>query len=413
MIYFLNIVKGLKNQMKFVLICEKCRKIFQPESGYYVCPICNGRLKIDYKNYNKFGENHTKIFNGIWRYHCHLPIEKENFISLGEGNTPLLNVNKNYFNVNLWIKNETINPTGTYKDRPASVGVTRAKELNAKGIVVASDGNTGPAVAAYSARADLPCIVLMPKSTPSCRYTQAASFGAKIFLIDGSINDCIDLSNKITEINGYHNCTTASTINPYQIEANKTISYEIVEKLGYSPDWIAVPIGGGGLLVGMMRGFQELYNSKKITSIPRILAVQAEKCSPFVNAYENNKNIMKWEGDFETIAFTIAVPYPLDGDIGVEFLKQSGGHAIAIKEKEILESVKKLARNIGILAEPAGGISFAGILKACQKSIIKKEENCVAIITGTGLKSMEIFNKIQKLIYTFPNDVKRMLDFLD
>jgi len=330
---------------------------------------------------------------------------------LGEGDTPLLNTN-NYYDLNLWIKNETINPTGTYKDRPASVGITRAKELNANGIVVASDGNTGPAVAAYSARADLPCIALMPKNTPSCRYTQAASFGAKIFLIDGSVNDCIDLSNKITEIKGYHNCTTATTVNPYQIEANKTISYEIIEKLGYSPDWVAVPVGGGGLLVGMIRGFQELYNSKKISKTPRILAVQAEACSPFVNACVNNKHIIKWEEVSETIAFPIAVPYPLDGDIALDFLKQSGGYATAIKEKEIIRSVKNLAQNMAILAEPAGGISFAGILKARQKGIIKKQENCVAVITGTGLKSLDVFNKLQKSIF-FPNDVKQMLDFLD
>jgi len=253
----------------------------------------------------------------------------------------------------------------------------------------------------------------MPKNTPSCRYTQAASFGTKIFLIDGSVNDCIDLSNKITEIKGYHNCTTASTVNPYQIEANKIISYEIIEKLGYSPDWVAVPVGGGGLLVGMMRGFQELYNSKKISSVLRILAVQAEACSPFVDAYVSDKHIIKWEGVFKTKAFLIAVPYPLDGDIALDFLKQSGGHAIAIKEKEIIRLVNDLAQNMGILAEPAGGISFAGILEARRKEIIKKQENCVAVITGTGLKSLDIFNKLQKSIYSFPNDIKQMLDFLD
>jgi len=399
--------------MKFVLICESCQKKFPSKSGYYVCPFCNGRLKIIYEESNKFVENYPKTFSGMWKYYSRLPIEKEDVISLGEGDTPLLNINISYSNVNIWIKNETVNPTCTYKDRPASVGVTRAKELNAKGIVVASDGNAGPAVAAYSARADLPCIVLMPKNIPSCRYTQASSFGAKIFLIDGSVNDCIDLSNKIAKIKGYHNCTTASTINPYQVEANKTISYEIIEKLGYSPDWIAVPVGGGGLLAGMMRGFQELYNFKKISKIPHILAVQAEACSPFVNAYISNKNIVKWESPFKTKAFPIAVPYPLDGDIALECLKQTIGCAIAIDEKEILESVKSLAQNSGILAEPAGGISFAGILKARQKGIIKKQENCVAVITGTGLKSLDVFNKLQKSIYSFPNDVKQMLDFLN
>jgi len=198
-----------------------------------------------------------------------------------------------------------------------------------------------------------------------------------------------------------------------KFEANKTISYEIIEKLGHSPDWVAVPVGGGGLLVGTMCGFQELYNFKKISKIPRILAVQAEACSPFVNAYVNNKHIVKWEGVFKTKAFPIAVPYPPDGVIALDFLKQSGGYAVAIKEKEILRSVKNLAQNMGILAEPAGGISFAGILEARRKGIIKKQENCVAVITGTGLKSLDVFNKLQKSIYFFPNDVKQMLDFLD
>jgi len=126
-------------------------------------------------------------------------------------------------------------------------------------------------------------------------------------------------------------------------------------------------------------------------SIPRILAVQAETCSPFVNAYVSNKNIVKWEGVFKTIAFPIAVPYPLDGDIALECLKQTTGCAIAIDEKEILESVKSLAQNTGILAEPAGGISFAGILKARQKGIIKEQENCVAVITGTGETNVRFF----------------------
>jgi len=353
---------------------------------------------------------------GIYKYFPKLPFDfyKEYFVSLGEGHTPLiLWEGKLKAGIKMWIKNESLNPTGTYKDRPATIAVSKAKELYANGVVVASDGNAAPAVAAYAAKGKLPCIVLMPQKTPELRYLQSKAYGAKIFLVDGSINDCLEMSKEIAKVTGYHNCCTSSSMNPYQIEGNKTIAFEIVEDIQNIPDWVAVPVGGGGLLSGIVKGFEELKKGKVINKIPKILAVQAKNCAPLVEAFLNNDVIRKIENVKETIALTIALPYPLDGTVALECIRRSNGIAVAVTEEEIIQATLNLSSELGILAEPSGAVSFAGLLNAVSRDIIQPGETCVAVVTGSGLKSIEIYNKAKGSVLKVSGNVKELMKYLN
>jgi threonine synthase len=399
--------------MKYELVCQKCKRCYPPKSGFYVCPDCKSQLKIRYFDQAVNFDNNNNL-SGVFRYWSKLPLEEECFITMGEGATPTFLVDHDYLSGSeIWIKNESLNPTGTYKDRPASVAVTKAKELGAKGVVVASDGNAAPAVAAYAAKGDLPCVVLMPQRTPELRYLQAGAYGAKIILIDGDINDCLDIARDLSEKIFYHNCCTSNTVNPYQIEGNKTISFELFEKLGFLPDWVSVPVGGGGLLSAMVKGFLELKISGKIEGIPKILAVQAERCAPLVKAFSGDGIVRKIEMVQDTVALTIALPYPPDGAMALDYLQKSNGFAISVSEDEIIKGVFDLSKNHGVLAEPSGAVSYSGLKKAIITQIIKPGEKCVAIITGTGLKSIDVFRGGLNDIRFCKADLKQVLEELE
>ena len=397
---------------KFRLFCHNCKSYYSAKSGVYNCPECKGRLSVEYTKNEFHIKKTSNLHRGMWKYFSRLALlDSKYIVSLGEGDTPLVKLdNKNF---ECYLKTESLNPTGTYKDRPASLGVSRARELGANGITVASDANTAPAVAAYSAKAGLDCIVFMPKITPRYRFLQALAYGARVLLIDGTVNDCINLANIVALEKGFHNCSTAGIVNPYELEANRTIAYEIVEDLGDAPDWIALPLGGGGLMVGMCLGFQDLVDSGEISTMPKFLPVQVDSCSPFVLAAETNTKVKEWREIIETIAFPIAVPYPPDGNVALEYLKIAGGTALSVSDEEILEAVYDISNNYGILAEPAGAVSFTGVLKAHRNKIVKDSESCVAIISGTGLKSMDIFSDLENNIYTIDNDINKVLKVLD
>ncbi|MCF7944647.1 MAG: threonine synthase [Spirochaetia bacterium] len=374
---------------KFNLHCRNCDATYKPQESLYRCPSCDSRLWVEYPKKIRFDLD-ALAKHGMWKHFSHLPLLSEKYItSIGEGDTPLVELKQE--NSRVFVKSENINPTGTYKDRPASLAVSRALELGGKGVTVASDGNTAPAVAAYAAMAGLDCVVFMPKETPVLRYSQAAAFGAKIILIDGDVNDCLELANQLTETAGYHHCSTAGYVNPYQFEANKTIAFEIVENLLDAPDWVSLPLGGGGLLIGLYLGFKELYEAGITTKIPQFLPVQSASCAPFVLATESSKPVERWKGKIDTIAFPIAVPYPPDGDAALACLQDAGGKALAVNDEKLLQAVRHLAKTYGVLSEPAGGVSFAGYLQARADKVVGDDETTVCVISGTGLKSIETF----------------------
>lgn len=392
--------------MDFYLKCSSCGEIHTPQERVYNCKKCRGRLEVLYPYDRLASELSKKKLEGrnlgIWKYLELLPIlDKTKIVSLGEGNTRLHKCDKlsNIIGVkNLYVKNETTNPTGSYKARPAAVGISRALELGADGVVVASDGNVAPATSAYAAHVGLRCCVFVPDYTYPTRIIQTAIYGAEVFVVRGDVNKCIDLATEVQQKYNWHHLSTVSSINPYQIEGSKTISYEICEQLGWvAPDWIIVPVGGGGLITSNWKGLKEFLNLGLIDNLPKMVGVQASGCAPFVKAYRGGKDeIKKWEGKIDTIAVPIAVPYPLDGQTALTSIRSSGGTAVAVSDREILDAGNLLARTEAIIAEPAGVTSLAGLKKLLEEGTIDKSDNVVFEVTGTGLRELKTLQKYIK-----------------
>ncbi|MCL6558250.1 MAG: threonine synthase [Firmicutes bacterium] len=391
----------------YTIVCEKCGKNYGSNmNSIYNCATCSSALTIIY-DYDTFRKKFTKnkfkkCLPGIWKYWELLPIKSPTIVvSLHEGGTRLHECNhlSSILRVSrLYVKDETGNPTGSYKDRPASVAVSKAVEFGAQILAIASDGNAGPSVAAYAAKAGLPCYVFMPTSTPNERLTQVWLYGATLVTIDGSVNECIDLVEKGRQKFGWHHMSTARAVNPYQREGSKTIAYEVCEQLDWNaPDWVAVPVGGGGLLSAIWQGFNELKALGLIERVPRMLGVQAAGCAPLVRAFNTASRpdaIERWKTP-STIATTIAVPFPLDGDLALKAIYDSNGAAVAVADSEILDMTRRLAAYEGICAEPTGAVSIAGIRSVIAAGIIRPDETVVCIVTGTGLKSLSLLASLR------------------
>ena len=384
--------------MHYYLQCKQCGAIFAGDKGVYRCPECAGKLTVKYSEFpetNNMSDWVDTTKPGIWKFWRLLPVsDPKKVISLGEGNTFLHECNKlahlGKF-AKLWVKDEGKNPTGSFKDRNAAISVTKALELGAKSVAIASDANAGPAVAAYAAKAGLDCYVFMPVATVFQRIAQAINFGAFVVKIrgDGLVNDCITIVEELRGEFGWHHLTTAGLVNPYQLEAPKTIVYEIALDLaGHMPDWIAAPAGGGGLLVGMFRALKELIQMRAVDRMPKLLCVQSEACAPVVKAFQEREPIKQWRKVRDTVAVPIAVPLPSEGKEALEALEATNGVAIAVSDQEILSVQKLLAEKEGIYASPAGVSSLAGALKARNQGIIGVDNTVLAVVTGSGIKDL-------------------------
>jgi threonine synthase len=340
--------------------------------------------------------------NGVWKYFDLLPIERrESIVSLGEeGNTPLVKLNSFDDNLNLYVKDETRNPTGSFKDRPNTVGISKAIELGAKKVAIASTGNASGSLAAYAAKAKIECIVAVPEDTTMSKLIQVIVFGAKLVKVRGTYSDAFNLIKESCKKFEWHNLTSVSSANPYQIEGNKTIAYELYEQLGRHavPDWVVIPLGAGPLLVGIWKGFQELFDFSLIDKLPKLIGVQASGCCPIVRAFKNDETeVSPWEKPPQTIAQSIADPltgYSQDGTMTLSKLRESKGIAESIDDSEMIQSVEMLARNEGIFTEPAGASSLAVVRKLKRHGIVQRDDLVVSIVTGTGLKSSETFERM-------------------
>jgi len=389
-----------KENTSYVLKCFACGEKYNDLQKLMLrCEKCGGSLKIIY-DYDKITQEINKEIlksrkPGVWKYKELLPLrDTSKIVSLGEGGTKLHKCERlaNVLDIGeLYAKDETRNPTGTFKDRPATVGISKALEFGIKTVAIASDGNAGPATAAYAAKAGLTCYVFMPIITPTERILQAEMFGGKVISVEGTISDCIDLLTEAQEQYGWYQLTTAIPVSPYQAEGPKTIAYEICEDLKWNiPDWVVIPVGGGGLLTANWKGFKEFFKLGFIKKLPKIAAVQAEGCAPLVKAYNKGEieEIKNW-GMPESVAISIGVPFPLDGISALKAVKESEGTAMAVSDEEILKAEKLLAKTEGIFAEPAGIASLAGVRRLLQERVIKKGESVVFEVTGTGLKDFK------------------------
>lgn len=367
-------------------------------TNLYTCEKCGGILDVIY-DYHGLTKLTKATLPGIWAYMDLLPVrDPQSIVSLGEGETPLLSTPRLGKHLNLsslYIKNETLEPTGSFKDRPISVAISKAKELGAKTVVTSSSGNAGASTAAYAARAGLECYVFVPATVPKDKLTQIRMYGAQVVLVGGQFSNAYHVAREISKRHGWFNLTSTFA-SPYPTEADKTVAYEIWEQFdGELPDWILIPIASGPLLVGVHKGFRELKTIGLIKKIPRLIGVQAEGCAPIARAFATGTKVVAW-GQPETVASGISdslAGYEQDGDYTLWAIKQSNGYAISVSDQEIIRASQALARLEGIYGETTGAASVAGAEKLLAMKVIKPTEQVVCVVTGSGFKDNAFFAK--------------------
>jgi threonine synthase len=380
--------------------CARCGREYEPSSGAIRCVNHDdGRLEISY-DFEVLRDTLDKDVlskrpSGVWKYRELLPIiDPKNIVSLGEGGTPFLwahRLGEKLGLENLWLLDDTRNPTASFKDRPMTVGVSKAVELGYKTVVSASSGNAAAALAAYSARSGLRCVTFVPEMASLGKLAQLTMYGARVVKVRGlesGEDPTVKMLKAVCDRHEWYPCPSFGPLNPYQAEGPKTMSYEIVEGLSWQvPDWVFVPVGAGGALNGNWRGYLDMQNLGFTKSTPRMVAVQSTGCAPVVRAYERGMDpmdIVAWESP-DSVATGLMDPFPWDGDGALAAIRNSKGAAIAVSNEEILSAQRLLAKLEGIFAEPSGVTSLAGLVR--QVNIGVAGEDCVVVeITGSGLK---------------------------
>lgn len=381
-----------------------------PHQVKYVCRDCGyeGLLDIFY-DYNRIKKNISKKNltanpdKSIERYDFILPIKsKKDLPSLKVGGTPLIKSSRlnEYLGLkNVYIKDDTTNPTASFKDRASAIAVAKAKEFKYDTVACASTGNAASSLAGMCASVGFKSIIFVPKTAPEGKVAQLLIYGADVFMINGTYDEAFDFCLQVTEKHPWYNRNTG--YNPYLLEGKKTSALEICEQLNFNaPDKVIVSVGDGCILAGTYKGFYDFYKLGLIDKIPQIIGVQAEGADPIVKAFNAHKDIVPQTA--HTIADSISVGYPRAGGQALRALYASNGAMISVKDSEILDAIKILARQSGVFAEPAGAAAFAGLLKLKKQNKIKKDEKAVVIITGHGLKdiktAMSALDKKPKII---------------
>ena len=377
--------------MSYQLICRSCGTCF--EEDIFRCPKCGGVLECRFDHSDRAHNRHIlKHAQSFWDYRELFPLRSNQKVTLGEGTTPLIDAGKlaEYLGIGrVWVKNEGQNPSSTFKDRCLSIGYSKALEMGASAVVIGSAGNAGAAAAAYSVPAGLPCFVLLPEITPMERVVQTVRYGANTIKVRGNVSDCIAMLKKVCEERGWQNMTTAHPCNPFQAEGCKTIAYEMARDLQWrAPDWVIVPIGGGGVLSGIYQGWKDMLELGLVERIPRMVGVQEDGCAPVVEAYRQNarpEEIRRAEKP-TGVALAIQDAYPLDGDTALRAIYASDGMAVSVSAREIGEAQGLLGRTAGVFAEPASACTVAALQRLCREGRIGAAEHAVCVITGNGLK---------------------------
>ena len=331
----------------------------------------------------------------LWRYRELLPVRnEENIVSLGEGMTPLLaapRLGASLGMSSLFIKDESVNPTGSFKARGMAMAVSMAKELGAKKLAVPSAGNAGGALAAYSARAGLECFNFLPSDTPEANVIECRVAGAHVTLIDGLITDCGAEVARRKEAEGWFDVSTLKE--PYRVEGKKTLGYEIAEQMEWVlPDAIIYPTGGGTGLVGMWKAFDEMERLGWIgRARPRMITVQASGCAPIVRALAAGERFASEFQDAATVASGLRVPKAIGDFLILDAIRESGGTAIAVSDADLIAGARKMAETEGVFASPEGGACVPAVEQLLQSGLIRADEKVVLFNTGGGIKYLDAF----------------------
>lgn len=312
-------------------------------------------------------------------YKSYLPITDQTpMLTLHEGNTPLIRAEQlsEELQLDIYLKYEGLNPTGSFKDRGMVMAVAKAMEEGSETIMCASTGNTSAAAAAYAARGNLNCIVLIPNNNIALgKLAQAIIYGAKVIAIEGNFDRALEI---VRDITAKHPITLVNSVNPYRIEGQKTAAFEVCDQLGKAPDYLAIPVGNAGNITAYWKGFEEYHSVGKSNSLPKMIGFEAEGAAAIVRGEPIKQP--------ETIATAIRIGNPATWDGAVQAAKASGGQINSVTDEEILEAYRQLAAKEGVFAEPASAASLAGVMKLKREGYFAKGDTVVCVLTGNGLK---------------------------
>ena len=380
------------------LTCTICNKRFDANLVQTYCYDCKAPLLAHYDlsvARRELDRDRLRIRpSGMWRWHELLPVHDPTaIITLGEGDAPLLPMSRLGLQLELpflYRKDESFNPTGSFKARGLSAAVSKAKELGIDRLVIPTAGNAGAALAAYAARAGMSAIIYMPKDTPQANVKECRIIGATVFFVEGSISDAAKLASEKAHNEGWFDVSTFKE--PYRTEGKKIMGYELAEALNWTlPDIIIYPTGGGTGLIGMWKAFSEMQELGWLVSskMPRMVAVQASGCAPVVKAFEDGLTSCEFWVNSQTIASGLRVPKSFADRLIMHDIRESHGTAVAVSDEEIVSAQKLLASIEGIFASPEGAATYAGLLKLLRAGKIQPEEKIVLFNTATGLKYIE------------------------
>ena len=380
------------------LECSGCGEKYNHAEINTFCPNCQSPLLARYdleSARQHIDRDSIKRRNkGMWRWHELLPVlNVENQVFLGEGDTPLLslpNLEKELGLTHLYIKDESSNPTGSFKARGLAAAISKAKELGIEKVIIPTAGNAGGAMAAYAARAGLRAHIFMPKDTPFANIEESRMAGADVTFVNGLISDAAGMAGEKARTEGWFDVSTFKE--PYRVEGKKIMGYEIAEAFDWQlPDVIIYPTGGGTGLVGMWKAFDELESLGWLENIkrPRMVSVQADGCAPVVKAFNKGASFCDFWVNAHTIASGLRVPKSFADHLILEDLYESQGTAIAVSDTAILESQSKLASMEGIFAAPEGAATLTALNELIKQGWISSDERIVLFNTGSGLKYID------------------------
>ena len=376
------------------LKCKECSATYPLEASY-VCNRCFGPLEVAYAPPTSSAEELKRRIQAgphtLWRYADFLPLEGPARSALPTGWTPLVKADRLAARLGLrelWVKNETANPTHSFKDRVVSVALARAQELGFQTIACASTGNLANAVAAHSAAAGLPSYVLIPADLEEQKILATGVYGANVVAVKGNYDDVNKLCTELSHDRPW--AFVNVNVRPYYAEGSKTLGYEIAEQLGFElPDRVVAPIASGSLFTKIARGFEEWVEVGLLQGeTPAFNGAQAEGCSPVAHAYGEGWDICKPVKP-DTIAKSLAIGNPADGPYALELARRSGGGIDSVTDDEIRQGIGLLARTTGIFTETAGGVTTATLRKLAERGDIDSDERVVLVITGEGLKTLD------------------------
>lgn len=375
------------------LTCSECHKTYNLGQLYNFSVCCHKPLLVEYHLDSALSK--TSLIgreNNMWRYFEMLPLLNiENKVSLGEGMTPILPMERlaaRYGFEQLFVKDEGLNPTGSFKSRGLSMAVSKAKELGVKACVIPTAGNAGGAMSAYCAAAGIEATVVMPNATPKIFQQECHYYGAKLHLVGGLIDKCGELALKIQQETGAFNMSTLKE--PYRLEGKKTMGYEIAEQCNWQlPDVILYPTGGGTGLIGIWKAFREMIKMGWIApeKLPKMVVVQSSNCAPLVDFLAGKPQS---KADYQgSIANGLAVPQAFGKDLIKEVVTESEGCAISVSEAQILIGIQECGKSLGISMSPEGAALWMALKDLCSQGIVSKHEKILLLNTGSGYKYLD------------------------